>query len=456
MRARTIAGVVVVAILAAIAGAFALAWRPAIAPIAPPPAAAFSNELVNQGRELALIGDCNVCHTAPWGAAFAGGRALPTPFGTIYTSNITPDPQTGIGTWSQAAFVRAMRAGVSRNGRFIYPAHPYDHFTHITDADLAALYAYLMTRPPIAAPTPEPALRFPFNQRALLAGWNLLFLRERPDPYDPTRSAEWNRGAYLAEGLGHCGACHTPRNLFGAEERDHPYAGGTAEGWYAPALDRSSPALVEWTQASLFAYLRNGRERQHGIAGGPMADVTQNLREAPEDDVQAIATYVISLMGPARSRRGARAPDLIARIEQDARARRQAVGRVQVSDLGEIIYATACAQCHEPWNENPPQNAGRNLALQAAVAAPDPANLIYTILDGIHPPDDPSRTIMPDFAGAFTDAQIADLARYVRRTFSDQPAWVDLEAKSRAARDSRATQERARAQLATNQSAGGN
>src|SRR5262245_58003813 len=448
MRARTITGVVVIAVLAAGAGALALAWRPAIAPIAPPAPASFGSELVTKGRELALIGDCNVCHTAPGSAAFAGGRALPTPFGTIYASNITPDPQTGIGTWSQAAFVRAMRAGVSRSGRLIYPAHPYDHFTRISDADLAALYAYLMTRPPISAPTPAPALRFPFNQRALLAGWNLLFLREGPVADDPTRGAEWNRGAYLTEGLGHCGACHTPRNMFGAEERDHPYAGGTAEGWHAPALDRSSPALIEWTQASLFVYLRNGRDRQHGIAGGPMADVTQNLREAPEDDVQAIATYVISLMGPTRSERGVRARDLIAKIEQDARERRQGIGRGQASGLGEIIYAASCAQCHEPWNDIPPQDAGRNLALQAAVVAPDPANLIYTILAGIHPLDDPSRTIMPDFAGAFTDAQIADLARYVRRTFSDRPAWNDLESKIREARESLAAQQRAGPQLA--------
>ena len=440
MRARRIAGGMAIAALAAVAAAFALAWRPAIAPVAPPSAASFSSEVVTQGRELALIGDCNVCHTAPGGAAFAGSRAVPTPFGTLYASNITPDARTGIGTWSLAAFVRAMRAGVSRNGSFIYPAHPYDHFTRASDADLAAIYAYLMTRPPIVAQTPAPALRFPFNQRALLAGWNLLFLREGPDPYDPTRSAEWNRAAYLAQGLGHCGACHTPRNLFGAEETNRAYAGGVAEGWYAPALDSSSPALVQWTQASLFNYLRFGRERQHGVAGGPMADVTQNLRQAPEDDVQAIATYVVSLMGPARSEHDARARDLIAKIERDARERHEASARAAVTDLGEIIYAASCAQCHEPWSENPPQDAGRNLALQAAVAAPDPANLIYTILAGIHPLDTPSRTIMPDFAGAFTDSQIADLARYVRRTFSNQPAWDDLETKIRAVRASLAAQ----------------
>jgi mono/diheme cytochrome c family protein len=440
MRAGRIAGAVVIAAAAIGLIAWTTTWHAAIAPIAPPAAGSFSSDLVSRGRELALMGDCNVCHTNPGGAAFAGGRALPTPFGTIYSSNITPDPQTGIGSWSQAAFVRTMREGVSRAGTFIYPAHPYDHFTRMTDADLEALYAYVMTRPPVAAPTPTPALDFPFNQRALLAGWNLLFLRPGPDPYDPTRGEEWNRGAYLAQGIAHCGACHTPRNLFGAEEQDRPFAGGVAEGWYAPALDKNSPALVQWTQASLFTYLRNGQDPQHGFAGGPMADVVRNLSAVAEDDVQAIATYIVSLMGPERGERRTRERALIAKIERDALARRQAAGRESSPNLGEIIYATSCAQCHEPWAVYPPQNAGRNLALQTAVVAPDPSNFIYTVLAGIDSNEDPSRTIMPEFAGVLTDAQLADLARYVRSTFSDQPAWNDLETKIHTARAGLAAQ----------------
>jgi len=413
---------------AAAAAAFVLIWRPAITPIAPPPTGSFSPERVADGGRLALVGDCNVCHTRPGGALFAGGRALPTPFGTLYSSNITPDARTGIGSWSQPAFVRAMREGVKRDGALIYPAHPYDHFTLLTDTDLAALYAFLMTRRPIEAATPASDLRFPFNHRALLAGWNLLFLRAGAYRPDPAQSAEWNRGAYLTEGAGHCGACHTPRNLMGAEEQDRAYAGGVAEGWYAPALNQNSPALVPWTAASLFTYLRNGREAEHGIAGGPMADVVQNLRQAHEDDVRAIAVYVASLMVRPPPERSTHVRDLIAKTERDSVERREAIARAQVNDLGEIIYAAACALCHEPWIRNPPQNAGRNLALQTAVAAPDPANFIYTVLTGIHPLDDPSHTIMPDFAGALTNAQIVDLARYVRRTFSDQPAWNDLAA----------------------------
>jgi mono/diheme cytochrome c family protein len=441
MRARTIAGILVIVAAAAAVVAGLLVWRPAIAPSAPPAAGSFDAQLVARGRELARVGDCNVCHTRPSGAAFAGGRAIPTPFGTLYSSNITPDAQTGIGTWSQAAFVRAMRAGVRRDGQFIYPAHPYDHFTRLTDADLAALYAYVMTRPAIAAVTTAPALNFPFNVRALLAGWDLLFLNQGPYRIDPTQSVEWNDGAYLVQGLGHCGACHTPRNFLGAEEKSRALAGGVAEGWYAPALDQTLPALVP-TQASLFTYLRTGREAAHGIAGGPMADVTRNLGEASEDDVQAIATYVAMLMGEPSEQHDAKARALIARTERQSDERRQAISRSSVTDLGEIIYATSCGQCHEPWDINPPQHAGRNLALQSAVSAPDPFNLIHTVLAGIHPLDNPSQTVMPDFAGAFTDTQTADLARYVRRTFSDQPAWDDLVAKISAVRASIAAQAR--------------
>jgi mono/diheme cytochrome c family protein len=449
MRARLTAGILVVVVAAAAAAAAVLVWRPAIAPIRPPTAGSFDAQLVARGRELALVGDCDVCHTRPGGPAFAGGRALPTPFGTLYASNVTPDPQTGIGTWSEAAFVRAMRAGVRRDGEFIYPAHPYDHFTRLTDADLAALYAYVMTRPAFTSLAPAPALNFPFNVRALLAGWDLLFLNRGPYRMDPTQSVEWNDGAYLVQGLGHCGACHTPRNVLGAEQKDRALAGGMAEGWYAPALNQRSPALIPWTQASLFRYLRTGRDASHGIAGGPMADVTRNLAQAREDDVQAIATYAALMMGEPSEPHEAKGRALIARTEQQSNERRHAIDGERVTDLGEVIYVASCAQCHEPWRTNPPQNAGRNLALQSAVSAPDPFNLIHTILAGIHPLDNQSRTVMPDFAGALTDTQIADLARYVRRTFSDQQPWDDLAAKVRAVRASTAMPSRQQTPIAT-------
>ena len=201
MRARMMIGGLAIGIGAVIALGYALTRPSVIETIAPPAVDAFPADLVDRGRLLARIGDCNV-DTRPGGALFAGARPLPTPFGTIYASNITPDAQTGIGAWSRIAFVRAMRQGISRNGQYIYPAHPYDHFTLLADDDLAAIYAYLMTRPPIASKTPLPKLRFPFNQRQLMAAWNLLFLRRGPYRSDPAQSAEWNRGAYMVLGVG--------------------------------------------------------------------------------------------------------------------------------------------------------------------------------------------------------------------------------------------------------------
>src|SRR5271154_4552260 len=221
-------------------------YQPAIPPISRPDPESFAASIVAKGAALAEIGDCAVCHTAERGVPHAGGRALATPFGTLYATNITPDEKTGIGNWSDAAFRRAMREGVSRSGEHLYPALPYDHFTHVTDADLDALYAFLMSRPPVAAQVPENLLIPPLGFRPLLAGWKLLFLHDKPFVPTPGKSAEWNRGAYLVEGLGHCGSCHTPRDIAGSEEGSQSYAGGVAEGWNAPPLDASNPAAKGW------------------------------------------------------------------------------------------------------------------------------------------------------------------------------------------------------------------
>ena len=305
--ARTIA-LIVVAACAVLAGAgFLFAWRAPIEPISPPDPRSFEPALVRRGAELAAIGNCNTCHTAPGGKSFAGGVGVPTPFGTIYSTNITPDAQTGIGGWSEDAFQRSMREGVERTGHHLYPAFPYDHFTRVSDEDNKAIYAYLMSREPIRAAAPANDLRFPFNQRILLAGWKLLFLH--PGPYQPvaSRSEAWNRGAYLAEGLAHCGACHTPRNAFGAEMKDNSYAGGESEGWTGYALNSQSPAPVAWDAQALYDFLRKGWQGAHGLARGPMAPVAGNLSSVNATDVRAIAVYVASLMGeptPERRRQG--------------------------------------------------------------------------------------------------------------------------------------------------------
>src|SRR5206468_3024507 len=269
-------------------GAAVLPWR-AIAPIARPDASVYSAATIARGQQLAALGDCAVCATSAKGLLNAGGKPLPTPFGTIYSTNITPDVETGIGAWSYPAFERAMREGIHRDGRHLYPAFPYTHFAKTTDADLQALYAYLMAQAPVRADNPKNHLAFPFNLRPLMAGWNALFHQQSVFEADTTKSAIWNRGAYLVEALGHCGACHSPRNALGAEKANAYLAGGFAEGWEAPPLTSLSQAPIPWSEDELFTYLRKGESRFHGVAAGPMAPVVKNLTALPDSDIRAIA-----------------------------------------------------------------------------------------------------------------------------------------------------------------------
>jgi mono/diheme cytochrome c family protein len=414
-RWRSVGAALLVAVVAALGGC-AVVWPAAIAPIGPPPRSAFSDARIARGAELAAIGDCAVCHTSPGGVAYAGGRGVPTPFGTIYATNITPDPQTGIGTWSEPAFRRAMRLGIGRSGRHLYPALPYPHFTHATDDDLGALYAFLMTRTPARQVAPPDRLPFPLNQRVLLAGWNWLYLDPGPWHPDPTRDATWNRGAYLVEAIGHCGACHTPHNALGAEETArHRLQGGEAEHWYAPALQQGSPARRPWTQAALATYLRTGFQAEHGAAAGPMRPVTDELGGVPEADVQAMATYIASLMPPAPP-----AGSHPATPPEDPASR--------------ALVAGACGACHAG---DPAANRGGALPLSraSAVNEPTPRNLIQVILRGIPWQDGRPAPYMPAFAGALTDAQVAAIVTWVRAHDSDQPPWPDVAGSVRQVRE---------------------
>ncbi|WP_342447459.1 cytochrome c [Mesorhizobium opportunistum] len=311
---------VFVVVIAGAAGLFAYAWKPAIDPVEPPQRSAFDQALIEKGAVLASVGNCTSCHTKPGDKSFAGGLAVPTPFGTIYSTNITPDPETGIGRWSQAAFTRAMREGVDRAGNHLYPAFPYDHFTLVSDEDNSALYAYLMTRRPVNKRPPANELPFPLNVRLVLAGWKLLFFDKGSYQTVASQSAEWNRGAYLVNGLGHCGACHTPRNMLGAEKAGSHLAGGEAEGWTAFALDASTTAPVPWTHDSLFAYLRRGWHTEHGVANGPMGEVTGNLGRLPDADISAMATYIASQMGEPSPRRVTKAQEIRKKLSTDAGA----------------------------------------------------------------------------------------------------------------------------------------
>jgi mono/diheme cytochrome c family protein len=408
----------------------AYAWHSEIEAVERPPASSFDIARVRRGAELAAIGNCNVCHTKPGGDLFAGGLELPTPFGTIYSTNITPDTETGIGRWSEEAFIRSMREGVDREGRHLYPAFPYDHFTKVTDEDNRALYAYLMTRRPVHAEAPPNELPFPLNVRMVLAGWKLLFFDRSVYQSDPNQSGEWNRGAYLAEGLGHCGACHTPRNALGAERKDELFAGGEAEGWTAYALNHASPAPVPWTAKSLADYLKNGYEEHHGVARGPMAPVTANMKAAASGDAEAIATYVASIMGePSPERRNSGDAAMQTATGTGPGASAQTAGaqtlpvKVDASDAGALIYAAACSSCHDAGRPVP--YGGLSLHLSSAINGPSPMNPINVILYGLPAPEGERGPIMPGFGGTLNDTQMAQLLAYMRKTFSKEPAWPD-------------------------------
>jgi mono/diheme cytochrome c family protein len=423
------ASVVAALVVAGAVAAIVMAWRPAIAAIDPAAPPSFDDALVKRGRDLAAIGNCSTCHTTRGGRDFAGGLPVPTPFGTIYSSNITPDADTGIGRWPEDAFRRAMRSGVDRDGRHLYPTFPYDHFTHVSDEDDRALYAFLMTRQPVHAVARANQLPFPLDRRLVIAGWKLLFLRRDTYQPDPAKSAEWNRGAYLVEGLAHCGACHTPRNALGAERTSASFAGGEADNWSAYAINAQSPAPVPWTADALFAYLRHGWDPDHGTARGPMAEVVGNLSDVPDSDVRAIATYMAGVFGAPTEDRKRRAEDVLAQVKSPAPP------ASQTSSAGAAIYAAACATCHE--TRRPLPYGGVNLALSSALSGPDARNAANIVLSGVRPVEGERSPIMPAFASSMSDAQIAALLSYLRSRFSNQTPWTGVE---KTVEDARRTQ----------------
>ncbi|HYR35002.1 MAG TPA: cytochrome c [Burkholderiales bacterium] len=373
----------------------------------------FPREQVAKGAELAHLGNCLSCHTAEGGKPYAGGTPLKTPFGTIYGTNITPDAETGIGAWPLAAFSRAMREGVDREGRHLYPVFPYDHFTKLTDDDVAALYAFIMTREPVRQENRRNSVPIP---RPLVGFWKSRYLEQVRYQPDPARSAEWNRGAYLVEGLAHCGACHTPRNSLGAERKDQAFAGGEVEGWHAPALNSASPSPLPWTVEALRAYLRHGIADRHAISAGPMVDVTHGLSEVSDEALRAIAVYTVSL--------DKRSDDERRRAGEAALAR----ARASVAVKGNAVYDGACADCH---NRGRAQEGGAlELPLGTALTIPTPRNLAYIIRDGIVPREGDRGGWMPGYAGALTDEQMTDLLTYLR-ALGGQPAWRDVASEVR-------------------------
>jgi mono/diheme cytochrome c family protein len=389
--------------------------------------ASFDAALVAKGAELAAVGNCRSCHTRPGGEPFAGGLPLATPFGTIHSTNITPDPDTGIGRWTGEDFLRAMHDGVDRAGRHLYPAFPYDHFTRVTALDVAAIYAFIMTREPVRAETPANRLRFPAGLRPAIAVWKALYFEPGVYRADPSKSAVWNRGAYLVDGLAHCGACHTPRNAFGAENRRQDLGGGEVERWHASSLIETSPAPVPWSADALYDYLRRGHEQRHGIAAGPMAPVAHNLSSAADDDVRAIAVYVASRMQrPASAPAGAADAVVAAAKEREAGAVSGAASGNGASAVdGATVFAGACAGCHGagPTSRSPAPVA---LGLTTSLNAPDPRNAIHITLEGLWPEPGAIGALMPGFAAELTDNQVIALVDYMRARFTDRPAWTDV------------------------------
>lgn len=414
MLKRVLLGLMVLLVVG-IAGFFALAYRPEIAAIAANSGQPFTAALVAKGEVLAGAGNCASCHTVKGGLPFAGGYPVKTAFGTIYSTNISPDLETGIGTWSEAAFARAMHEGVARDGSHLYPVFPYDHFTKVSDDDVKALYAYMMTREPAAAPAMKNELIFPLNIRALQEGWKILFFRAGRFVDQPLQSAEWNRGAYLAQGIAHCGACHTPRNLLGAEIRSQEYAGAAIDHWYAPPLTKANPSPVAWDQAENFAYLRTAISNVHGTAVGPMSGVIHDgLARLPDADIAALALYFTD-------------------VSKTGKAAVKTTGLPVQNVAGAHLYAAACASCH--YNSGDKINPLRpDLAVNSATSLDDPSNLIQVILHGVSAREGAPEIVMPAFGAGLSDQDIAHIANYLRSTYTRMPAWDNLEKKIAALR----------------------
>lgn len=362
---------------------------------------------LRRGQSLVVAGDCMSCHLRAGGQPLAGGFGLHTPFGLIYSANITSDHRTGIGDWTSDQFYRAMHNGLDDHGANLYPAFPYPWFTHASRADDDAVLAYLKTTPAVDYTPPANRLPFPLNIRFLVKGWNLLFFRPRDFQVDPGQSAEWNRGAYLVTGVGHCGGCHTPKNFLGADKGGQQLRGGDLENWVAPDLTANPrTGLGGWSVDDIAEYLRTGRNARAG-AGGTMGEViTYSTSLMPDQDRHAIAIY---LKGQPASPTGAPQP-------ADAGAMRR----------GAAIYSDACAACHLENGVGQPRffpPLGHDAMLQQA----DPTGLEHLILAGsrVGPsPSRPSPLTMPSFAWKLTNEEIADVSTYIRNSWGNQASPV--------------------------------
>jgi len=369
---------------------------------------------VARGKALATVGDCVACHTASGGQPFAGGLALQTPFGTINTANITPDIATGIGTWSADDFARAMHEGRRPGGTYLYPAFPYPYYTRVTRGDLDAIYAYLRTLPPVENRVNRNALPFPFNIRMSMIGWNMLFFTPGDFKPDPKRSDEFNRGAYLVEGLGHCGACHTPFNAFGASRDDKYLQGNQIDNWTAPNITNDMQAgLGKWSVDDVVQYLKTGQTR-FSLASGPMKDVIENsTSKMPDTDLKAIAVYL--------KERGAAGSPAPAPAPLPASDRRMQVG--------EAIFVDTCSACHAR-NGAGVERMFPKLAGNVIAAQDDPASLVRIVIGGSRAAATdtrPTAPAMPSLGYRLNDEEVAAVVTYVRNSWGNAADPVSAE-----------------------------
>ncbi len=413
-RWRQVSGVAlgVFALSAAIVG-----WRVTLPTVSFNPAN-YSADMLQRGQQLAALGNCAGCHTALDGMPNAGGRPMHTPFGTVFSTNLTPDVQTGIGAWSYQAFERAMRQGISRDGHALYPVFPFTSFAKTSDADMMALYAWLMSQAAVTSHTPEPQLQWGLGWRPLMALWNGLFHAPQQFAPKPKQSAEWNRGAYLVDGLGHCGACHTPRNAMGAERNEQAYMqGAMVDGWQAPALNQLNPSPVPWGEEEFFRYLRQGHTQQHGIAAGPMGLVVRNLALVPDTDIRAMAVYLASLQ-PLSNSDEAQRETLAAKVVADAA--RQA----PLPDAAQRLFQGSCGACHHDGDGPQLLGVNRPLALNTNLHSDRPDNLLRIVLEGIQAPASKDIGFMPSFANTLSDKQLVLLVDGMRARYApDKPPW---------------------------------
>jgi mono/diheme cytochrome c family protein len=380
-----------------------------------------SAELVARGKALTNAADCASCHTADPAKPFAGGKRIDTPFGGIYSPNLTPDRDTGIGAWSDDEFYRALHYGQARDGSRYYPAFPYTNFTKLIRDDVLAIRAYLGTLAPVRNTRPPPELRWPLNYRVLMRGWNWLFFQPGIFIPDQQKPPAWNRGGYLVEGAAHCGACHTPKNILGADKRDRLYGGGLVQGWFAPRLDSAERSgLKSWSTDDIVEYLQSGRNG-HSHAGRLMAEVVVNSTSKMSDaDVRAIAVYLKDL--PA----GAPEPAVSPPPQADMTA-------------GAAVYAHGCVACHEADGAGAPRiypPLPGNANLQSA----NPSSILRIILDGaqtVTTPRAPNPGSMPAYAAKLTDQEIADVATYIRNSWGNAAPAVTPGQVKKARQDTR-------------------